>query len=154
MKKILLLLTITIGLSGFIFMSCKSNTEKNEDAIENVDDANTNLKNVQEEATIDASKKATDAEWQTYKTEMLASISANEVHIVELKKAFNKPGTTFDANYSKNIDALQKRNLDLKVRIENYENNQTDWESFKREFNSDMDGLGKAFDDFTVKNKK
>ncbi len=154
MKKIFFLLAVTAGLSGLAITSCKSNTEKNEEAVENVNDANANLKDVQEEATIDASKKATDAEWQTYKTEMLASINDNEIRITELKKAFNKPGTRFDANYSKTIDALQKRNLDLKVRIENYENNQTDWESFKREFNSDISGLGKAFDDFTVKNKK
>jgi hypothetical protein len=154
MKKLFFLLAVTAGLSGLAITGCKSNTEKNEEAVENVNDANANLKDVQEEATIDASKKATDAEWQTYKTEMLASINDNEIRIAELKKAFNKPGTTFDANYSKNIDALQKRNLDLKVRIENYENNQTDWESFKREFNSDINGLGKAFDDFTVKNKK
>ena len=128
--------------------------KKNAEAVENVNDANANLKDVQDSAIVDASKKATDAEWQTYKTEMLASISANEVRIEELRKALNKPGNKFDANYSKNIDSLQKRNLDLKNRIENYENNQTDWESFKREFNSDMDGLGKEFDDFIAKNKK
>lgn len=154
MKKIFFLLAATAGLTGLVITGCKSNTEKNEDAVENVNDANANLKDVQEEATVDASKKATDAEWQTYKSEMLASINDNEIRIAELKKAFNKPGTTFDSNYSKNIDALQKRNLDLKVRIENYENNQTDWESFKREFNSDISGLGKAFNDFTLKNKK
>ena len=128
--------------------------KKNAEAVENVNDANANLKDVQDSAIVDASKKATDVEWQTYKTEMLASISANEVRIEELRKALNKPGNKFDANYSKNIDSLQNRNLDLKNRIENYENNQTDWESFKREFNSDMDGLGKEFDDFIAKNKK
>lgn len=154
MKKIIFLLAITAVLSGFLFNSCKSNTEKNADAVENVNDANANLKDVQDEAIVDSSNKATDVEWQTYKTEMLASIAINEVRIAELKKALNKPGTKFDANYSKNIDSLQNRNSDLKKRIENYENNQTDWESFKREFNSDMDGLGKAFDDFVAKNKK
>lgn len=154
MKKIFFLLAATAGITGLVTVGCKSNTEKNEDAVENVNDANTDLKEVQKEATVDASKKATDAEWQTYKTEMLVSISANEVRIAELKKAFNKPGTTFDANYSKNIDALQKRNLDLKIRIENYENNKTDWDSFKREFKSDLDVLGEAFDNFTKKNKK
>ena len=154
MKKIFFLLAITAGLTGSLLIGCKSNTEKNAEAVENVNDANANLKDVQDSAIVDASKKATDAEWQTYKTEMLASISANEVRIEELRKALNKPGNKFDANYSKNIDSLQKRNLDLKNRIENYENNQTDWESFKREFNSDMDGLGKEFDDFIAKNKK
>lgn len=154
MKKIFFLLAVTAGLTGLVTVGCKSNTEKNEDAIENVNDANANLKEVQKEAIVDASKKATDTEWQTYKTEMLVSISDNEVRIAELKKAFNKPGTKFDANYSKNIDALEKRNSDLRIRIENYENNKTDWESFKRDFNSDLGGLGRAFESFTEKNKK
>ena len=154
MKKIFFLLTMSVGLTGLLFTSCKSNTEKNEEAVENVNDANANLKDVQDSAIVDASKKATDAEWQTYKAEMLTSISANEIRIVDLKKALNKPGTKFDANYSKNIDSLQKRNLDLKNRIENYENNQTDWSSFKREFNLDMEEFGKEVDDFIEKNKK
>jgi exonuclease VII large subunit len=154
MKKIFFLLALTAGITGLMTTSCKSNTEKNEEAVENVNDANANLKDVQDEAIDDASKKATDAEWQTYKNEMLSAISANEARITDLKNALNKPGTKFDANYSKNIDSLQKRNLDLKIRIENYENNKTDWESFKREFNTDMDGLGKEFDDFIAKNKK
>ena len=154
MKKIFFLLALTAGLTGLLIIGCKSNTEKNEEAVENVNDANANLKDVQDEAIDDASKKATDVEWQTYNNEMLSTISTNEDRITDLKKALNKPGNKFDANYSKNINLLQKRNLDLKIRIENYENNKTDWESFKRQFNSDMDEFGKEFDDFIVKNKK
>jgi hypothetical protein len=32
--------------------------------------------------------------------------------------------------------------------------NQSDWVSFKREFNHDMDEIGKAFEDLTIDNKK
>jgi hypothetical protein len=35
-----------------------------------------------------------------------------------------------------------------------YDKNQTDWEKFKREFNHDMDELGKSLKDLTVNNKK
>ena len=52
-----------------------------------------------------------------------------------------------------NIDALEERNETLKNKISDYENNQTDWESFKREFNSDMSELGNALKDLTVNNK-
>jgi hypothetical protein len=49
---------------------------------------------------------------------------------------------------------LEQKNASLKTKIENYENNQTDWQSFKREFNADMSQLGKALKDLTVDNKK
>jgi hypothetical protein len=65
-----------------------------------------------------------------------------------------KPGKTFDKSYSKSIDALEEKNMALKTRIIDYENNQTDWESFKREFSSDAEGVAKALKDLTVNNKK
>ena len=49
---------------------------------------------------------------------------------------------------------LEEKNASLKTKISDYENNQTDWESFKREFDSDMTKLGQAFKDLTVNNKK
>ena len=79
---------------------------------------------------------------------------ANESRIKELRKAMNKPGNNFDASYAKSIDALEEKNTTLKNRIISYENNQTDWESFKREFNSDIEGLAIAFKDLTLNNKK
>ena len=87
MKKIFFLLALTAGITGLMTTSCKSNTEKNDEAVENVNDANANLKGVQDDAIDDASKKATDAEWQTYKNEMLSAISAKEVRITDLKKS-------------------------------------------------------------------
>jgi hypothetical protein len=38
--------------------------------------------------------------------------------------------------------------------MDTYEKKQSDWESFKREFNHDMDELGQALKDLTVDNKK
>ena len=79
---------------------------------------------------------------------------ANEDRIKELRKAMDKPGSSFDKAYAKRIDELEVRNTALKNRIADYENNQTDWESFKREFNSDAEGLAAAFKDLTLNNKK
>jgi hypothetical protein len=44
--------------------------------------------------------------------------------------------------------------MDLQTRMDNYEHSKTDWESFKTEFNHDMEGLGQALKDVTVNNKK
>ena len=46
----------------------------------------------------------------------------------------------------KRIDTLEKQNNDLKTKIETYDQSQSNWESFKREFNHDMDELGKSFE--------
>ena len=154
MIKSILVLAVTTFLAGNVFTSCKSNTEKEEDAVENVQDAKENLENVTEDINNDAITKANDTEWQTFKAEANKTIVENEARIVELKKAMNKAGTTFDATYKKNIETLQERNAALKTKIADYENNQTDWASFKREFDSDMTELGSALKDLTVNNKK
>lgn len=154
MKKSILVLAAATFIAGNVFTSCKSNTEKEEDAIENVQDAKENLEAVTEDINNDAITKANDAEWQTFKAEANKTIAENEARIVELKKAINKPGTTFDATYKKNIEVLQEKNTALKTKISNYENNQTDWASFKREFESDITEIGSALKDLTVNNKK
>nr|WP_315171968.1 hypothetical protein [uncultured Flavobacterium sp.] len=154
MKKSIYTLAIAVCLSGIVFTACKSNTEKEADATEKVVDANENLDAVNEDIDKDETIKANDMEWQTYKEEVNITIAANEVRISELKAALKKPGNTFDANYSKSIQSLEDKNTSLKMKIKNYENNQTDWDSFKREVDSDMTELGNAFKDLTVKNKK
>jgi len=64
----------------------------------------------------------------------------------------NKPGKILDPIYKQRIETLEEQNRDLKVRLDVYEKNNSDWETFKREFNHDMDELGKALKDFTVDN--
>ena len=46
------------------------------------------------------------------------------------------------------IDELEKRNAALRVKLFGYEKTNTDWASFKRDFNHDMDDLHNAFHDF------
>ncbi len=150
-KKSILMLAI---MAGAMFTSCKNNAEKEADALEEVQDAKEDLNAVKKDVNKDAVTKANDAEWQTYKAEANKTISENETRIVELQNAMKKPGKTFDDNYKKSIEALVDKNTSLKTRIANYENNQTDWDTFKREFDSDMAGLGQAFKDLTVNNKK
>jgi septal ring factor EnvC (AmiA/AmiB activator) len=118
-----------------------------------VQDANDDLNAVTNDVNNDATTKANDAEWQTYKMEANKTIDLNETRITELQNAIKKSGKTFDDNYKKSITALEDRNSALKTKIADYENNQTDWETFKREFDSDMAGLGKAFEDLGRNNK-
>ena len=103
MKKTIYILAITAFIGGFSLMGCKSNTKEKEDAIENVQDANEDLQEVEENQKADEITKANDEEWQTFKSESNKTIIANENRINELKKAMNKPGTTFDASDRKSV---------------------------------------------------
>jgi hypothetical protein len=122
-------------------------------ANENVEDAKEELKEAQQEAHTEAVKVANAEEWNAFKTESEVKIKDNQIRIDELKVKMKKPGQTFDAMYAKNIENLEQKNRDLKTRIGAYETNQSDWESFKREFNHDMDEVGQALRDLTVNNK-
>lgn len=62
---------------------------------------------------------------------------------------------TAKAEYEEKIDALNKKNSDMKMKLDDFKfDNRTKWESFKSEFNKDMSELGTAIKDFTVKDEK
>jgi len=136
----------TMLVAGTLLTSCKSPTQKEEAAQAKVDEAQQDLNAAQV-------KVASQEEWATFKIESELKINDNEIRIAELKVKMKKPGKVFDALYQKRIDDLEKRNLDMRVRMETYEKSQSDWESFKTEFNHDMDELGKSLKDLTVDNK-
>ena len=136
----------TMLVAGTLLTSCKSPAQKEEAAQAKVDEAQQDLNAAQV-------KVASQEEWATFKIESELKINDNEIRIAELKVKMKKPGKVFDALYQKRIDDLEKRNLDMRVRMETYEKSQSDWESFKTEFNHDMDELGKSLKDLTVDNK-
>jgi chromosome segregation ATPase len=155
MKKSIFTLALAGTLiAGTIFTGCQSSAQKESVAQDKVNDAKQDLKEAQDDAKAEATKLAGVEEWKEFKNDSEIKIRDNEVRIAELKAKLNKPGTTLDPLYEKRIDTLEKKNRDMKARIYDYEKSQSDWETFKREFNHDMDELGQALKDFTVDNKK
>ena len=146
-KSILTVALVVIFIPGLIFTGCKSPTQKAEDAKENVQDARDDLKDAKQEANTTAVKAANDEEWKAFKIDADAKIKQNELSISELKIKLKKPGKGLNEADKERIDALEKRNDDLKSRLNGYESNKTDWVSFKRDFINDNEGLGNAFND-------
>lgn len=140
-------------LAHAVFTGCQSSADKLEAANQNVEKEKQDLQEAQKDANAVAVKVANAEEWAAFKTESEVKIKDNQIRIDELKMKMSKPGKTFDAMYAKNIENLEQKNKDLKARIGAYEANQSDWDSFKREFNHDMDELGQALRDLTVNNK-
>ena len=154
MKRTILILTVALPvLLVAIVIGCQSSGQKEKNAREKVQDAKQDLKEVQNDVKAEAQKIATSEEWQAFKSETEKVISNNEKIIAELKAKIKKTGKSLDSFREKKIDELEQRNRDLKARLEAYEKNQSDWESFKTEFNHDMNELGKALKDLTVDNK-
>lgn len=155
MKKTIFILVVTsVFIAGTVFTSCQSSTQKQEAAQRKVQNAREDLNSAKKEANEAVQKVATAEEWKTFKSESEQKINANDIRIAELKVKMNKPGEILDPVYSNKITTLEQQNKDLRAKLYAYEKSQTNWESFKREFNSDMDAIGEAFKNLTVDNKK
>ena len=134
-------------LTGLITSGCQSASTPDEKAAQaKVDEAKQELKA--------AEKAATAEEWMTFKAESEAKIRINEISITEYKDKRLVSESKLDAVYSEKIDNLEKQNRNLKTRIEAYENRKSNWESFKKEFNHDLDELGKALRELANDSKK
>lgn len=154
MKKIILTLVVaTAFLTGTIFTGCQSSVQKEASARDNLQEAKQDLKDVQKDANEEAQKLANAEEWETFKSDAEITIRNNEIRIADLRVKLSKQGTMLDPMYEKKIETLEQQNKDLIKKIEDYEKSKSDWETFKREFNHDMDELGKALKDITVDNK-
>lgn len=144
-KKIFYIAFIAIA-AGSILTSCDSKEKKVEEAKQVVTEAKQDLKETQQEL---------NAEYPAFKTEAELKIADNEKRIAELNAILNKPGKLpLDEMRKKRIVELEEKNAQLKSRLYGYEKERTDWETFKREFNHDMEGLGAAFADLGKKNTK
>ncbi|MGQ7946552.1 hypothetical protein [Flavobacterium sp. WC2509] len=146
MKKLVFIPVFALFTVSTMFISCKP-TPKEEAAQENVEEAKEDL--------AEAKQQANEEEWQNFKNEMNAVIEKNDARIAELKQNIKNTGKSADIEYQKKIDTLNERNEKLKVKMRDYKNDaNSDWQSFKREFNHDMEGLGDALNNITVNNKK
>ncbi|MFV8373269.1 hypothetical protein [Flavobacterium sp. LB2P74] len=154
MKKTLFTLAITTFMAGTVLTGCQNTSKKEEAALDNVEDARENLDDAKEELS-DARKVATEEEWNTFKESTDATIAQNEMRIAEMKASMKKTGKSIDEEYAKKIAILEQKNNDIKAKIKTYKNDtSSDWESFKQEYNRDMDELGQALKNLTVNNKE
>ena len=155
MKKTFLTIAVsTILIAGSVFTGCKSPAQKEDAAQAKVEDARQDLNEAQNDADAESQKVATAEEWAAFKNEAEAKIKSNDARIAELTIKLNKPGEILDPLYKKRIQLLEQQNADLKARLDAYEKHNSDWETFKREFNHDLEELGHALKDITVDNKK
>ncbi len=154
MKKSILTFSIAVLLVGFSATSCKSNTNEEQVAQDKVEEAQIDLDVAKQDLTA-ARKNATAEEWKAFKDDTNAKIDSNAAKIDELKANMRKTGRDVDNVYQKNVDALEQKNKELKIKMNNYKNDaNSDWESFKKDLNDNLEQVQTSFKDFKEKNKK
>lgn len=155
MKKTIFKISVLTALAaGTILTGCQSPQEKEQDAREDVQEAKQDLNEAKQDANAEAQKAASEAEWKAFRAEAELKIRDNEIRIAELRAKMKESGKVMDKLYEKKIERLEEKNREMRAKMVAYENNQSDWETFKREFNHDMDEIGQAFKDLTVDNEK
>lgn len=153
MKKTIYTLALTTFIAGSALVGCQTSTQKEQEAKDKISAAQGDVQDAKEEL-MEARKEATSEEWHTFKNKTLAKVNENETRIAELKVKMKKTGSSIDAIYAKKIEELEQKNKDIEAKVTTYKNDRSsDWESFKREYNHDMDELGDALKDMTVNNK-
>ncbi len=144
MKKSISAFALSVVITATVMTSCNSSAEKVEDAKENVIEASHDLDQAEENYT---------EEYNKFQLETEQKISDNEKSIIVLKEHTKSIKKEVKADYEKTIAALEQRNAEMKEQAKNYKGEgQEKWQSFKREFNHDMDELGQALKDLTKNN--
>ncbi|WP_339813230.1 hypothetical protein [uncultured Imperialibacter sp.] len=149
MKKSLVLFTAAALLFAAGLTSCHSPASK----AEKVESAKQDV--IEAKKDLDKATKEYLADVEKYRAETAAKVAANGKIIAEFNDRITREKKEVRAEYEKKIDALEQKNSDMKKAMDDYKvEGKEKWESFKTEFSRDMDELGKAFRDLTVKNVK
>ncbi len=152
--SIALIMLMIVSVSTSVFTSCQSAAKKEENAEKKVEKAEENLKEAQKEVVVEQQKEANAEEWKAFREATEQKIKDNDTRITELKAEMKASEKANDAAYKARIDMVEEKNKAMRNRMDNQEKMKSDWESFKREYNHDMDELGQSLKDFTVNNKK
>jgi hypothetical protein len=139
-------LVLSFFLTTILLISCASPSEKVENAKEDVVDANNKL---------DTAIKNYQADINAYKIETASKIAANELAIKNFNSKIENEKKELRASYLSKIEVLEKKNRDLKNKLDNYQDDGNDkWRTFKAEFGKEMDDLGKSIKDLASKDNE
>jgi hypothetical protein len=146
MKKSILMLAAFAVMAATTLTGCNSPAKKVEEAQNDVKEANKDLAKANEEYLADI---------ESYRKETAEKIAANDKSIAESNARIKEQKREAAVDYKMKIAKLEQTNSDMKKHMDEYKaEGKEKWEKFKTEFNHDMEELGKAFKDLTVKNVK
>lgn len=142
--RLITTLALVALITVALYTSCKTPAQKVEKAEDKVTEANQNLQSATNDYLADI---------ENYKIETASKIEANNKSIAEFNVRVLNQKEAVRAKYFKRIAALEQKNTDLKKRMEDYKaSGKENWEHFKQEFKTEMDDLGKSFQNVFINN--
>lgn len=133
-----------LTLSTAFISACNSPAEKLENAQEDVQEANERLDEAEEEYLRDI---------ENYRMETADKIADNDSILADFREKIKTEKEEDREYYQKQIDDLERRNNEMRIRMDEYKGEGEDkWQQFKTEFSHDMKELGEAFKNLGVKN--
>lgn len=141
---------IRLGLSLLVIILASCTETKSE---RELNKAGEEVRDAQEE--LDQAQREYAEEVEEYRQSMQTDIDNNKLEIARLRERRINDRADVIRKRNERIDELQRRNEEMEARIREYKSNSREnWQEFKREFNNDMDELGKAFRDLGKDNVK
>ena len=134
----------SVAMAVILFNGCKSPVEDKE---------TTNTGVVEAKESLDEARKDYALKYEAFKLESDNKIAENEKIIAELKAKAKMQGDAAKQDFEKELAVLEQKNQSLKEKMSYYKDEgDGKWESFKIEFDRDMDNLGQALKDLTKNN--
>jgi len=139
----------SVAIAIILFNGCKLATKDKDATV--TGDPKENL--VEAKESLDKARKDYVLKYEAFKLESDNKIAENEKIIAELKAKAKMDGDAAKQEFEKELAALEQKNQSLKEKMSYYKDEGSkEWESFKVEFDRDMDNLGKALKDLTKNN--
>lgn len=146
MKKTFSTIFIIIFSLSIMISSCQSSAKKIEKANDKVQEAKKDVLDAKYD--LNMARQDSITEFEQFKKEVEAKITAHEKHITEFKARIANDKLENRAIYEKKLADLEQKNTDMKKVLAEYKaEGQTNWQLFKTEFQRDVDKLGEAFND-------
>jgi predicted RecB family endonuclease len=150
MKVTIFKTALLASVVGFAVVSCNNSPKEKE---EDLNTAKTEV--IDAKADLAQAKYDSIKDYITYKESITKKLVENEKVIAELKSKINSSDKATNDLYWQQLDKLEKRNAELKHKIEDYKQGpQQKWELFKVEFNKNIDDLGKSISNMAERNMK
>ena len=150
MKTYILKTILTTSIIGLFMTSCNNSpTAKEEDVKEATQDL------IDAEADLDQAEYDSISDFNTFKESIQLKLVENQKVINDLKQKITSKGKVERDIDEVEINKLEKRNTELKLKIDNYEQGpEQKWALFKVDFNNELDDLGKSISNMADRNKK
>lgn len=137
MKNKYLIVTLIVLAAAALIISCSLNNAKR------IEEAKKSAALVIIE--LNEARVSYDEEWPQFRNDAVSKIEINEETIAEFKSGIYSTGKKFKINYKKDIARLEQKNIELKKIVAGFKyEGKEKWDEFKRDFDYDMDSMGKA----------